>query len=80
MLLAKVTALTRQKFPIKNYCFCKKLSFSQLDGSRKKGRPKSRWLDDVLQDLKILNSRLGGRKNKTEIVGRLLSRRPRLWL
>jgi hypothetical protein len=33
---------------------CKKLTFSQLEGSRKKGRPKLRWLDDVLQDLKIL--------------------------
>jgi hypothetical protein len=32
---------------------CKKLTFSQLEGSRKKGRPKLRWLDDVLQDLKI---------------------------
>jgi hypothetical protein len=31
---------------------CKKLTFSQLEGSRKKGRPKLRWLDDVLQDLK----------------------------
>jgi hypothetical protein len=26
----------------------------QLEGSRKKGRPKLRWLDDVLEDLKIL--------------------------
>jgi hypothetical protein len=33
---------------------CKKLTFSQLEGSRKIGRPKLRWLDDVLQDLKIL--------------------------
>jgi hypothetical protein len=32
----------------------KKLIVSQLEGSRKKGRPKLRWLDDVLQDLKIL--------------------------
>jgi hypothetical protein len=32
----------------------KKLIFSQLEGSRKKGRPKLRWLDDVLQNLKIL--------------------------
>jgi hypothetical protein len=30
---------------------CIKLTFSQLGGSRKKGRPKLRWLDDVLQDL-----------------------------
>jgi hypothetical protein len=33
---------------------CRKLTFTQLEGSTKKGRPKLRWLDDVLQDLKIL--------------------------
>jgi hypothetical protein len=33
---------------------CKKLTFSQLEGSRKKGKPKLRCQDDVLQDLKIL--------------------------
>jgi hypothetical protein len=33
---------------------CRKLTFTQLEGSRKKGRPKLRWLDGVLQDLKIL--------------------------
>jgi hypothetical protein len=33
---------------------CRKLTFSQLEGSRKKERPKLRWLDDVLQDLNIL--------------------------
>jgi hypothetical protein len=33
---------------------CKKLTFSHLEGSRKKGRPKLRWLHDVLEDLKIL--------------------------
>jgi hypothetical protein len=33
---------------------CRKLTFTQLEGSRKKGRPKLRWLDDVLQDLKIV--------------------------
>jgi hypothetical protein len=33
---------------------CRQLVFSQLEGSRKKGRPKLKWLDDVLQDLKIL--------------------------
>jgi hypothetical protein len=34
------------------------LTFSQLEGSRKKGKPKLRWLDDVLQDLKILSDSL----------------------
>jgi hypothetical protein len=32
---------------------CKKITFSQPEGSRKKGRPKLRWLDSVLKDLKI---------------------------
>jgi hypothetical protein len=27
---------------------CKKITFSQPEGSRKKGRPKLRWLDSVL--------------------------------
>jgi hypothetical protein len=31
----------------------KKLTFCHLEGSRKEERPK-RWLDDILQDLKIL--------------------------
>jgi hypothetical protein len=35
---------------------CRKLTFSQLEGSRKEGRPKLRWLDYVLQDLKILKA------------------------
>jgi hypothetical protein len=33
---------------------CKKINFSQPEGSRKKGRPKLRWPDSVLEDLKIL--------------------------
>jgi hypothetical protein len=37
-------------------CLCKKLTFYQLEGRRKKGRPKLRQLDDVLQDLKILKT------------------------
>jgi hypothetical protein len=34
---------------------CKKITFSQPEGSRKKGRPKLRWIDSVLKDLKILS-------------------------
>jgi hypothetical protein len=49
---------------------CRKLTFSQLEGSRKNGRQELRWLNDVLQD--------DGRRHKTEIVGRLLSWRLRL--
>jgi hypothetical protein len=33
---------------------CKKITFSQPEGSRKKGRPKFRWLDVVLKDVKLL--------------------------
>jgi hypothetical protein len=33
---------------------CRKLTFSRPEGSRKKGRPKLRWLNEVLQDLRIL--------------------------
>jgi hypothetical protein len=32
---------------------CKKITFSQPEGSRKKGRPKLRWLDSVLKDVKL---------------------------
>jgi hypothetical protein len=35
---------------------CKKLTFPQLDDSRKRGRLKLRWLDDVLQNLQNLKS------------------------
>jgi hypothetical protein len=34
--------------------FCRILTFSQLEGSRKEGKPKLWWLDYVLQDLKTL--------------------------
>jgi hypothetical protein len=33
---------------------CKKITFLQPEGSRKKGRPKLRWLDSVLKDIKLL--------------------------
>jgi hypothetical protein len=31
-----------------------KIIFSQPEGSRKKGKPRLRWLDSVLKDLKTL--------------------------
>jgi hypothetical protein len=33
---------------------CKKVTFSQPEGSQKKGRSKLRWLDSVLKDVKLL--------------------------
>jgi hypothetical protein len=33
---------------------CNKIIFSQLEGSRKMGRPKLRWLDNVLKYVKLL--------------------------
>jgi hypothetical protein len=32
---------------------CKKIMFSQHEGSRKRGRPKLRWLDSVLKDVNL---------------------------
>jgi hypothetical protein len=33
---------------------CKKVIFSQPEGSQEKGRPTLRWLDSVLKDVKLL--------------------------
>jgi hypothetical protein len=33
---------------------CMKTTFCQPEGSRKKGRPRGRWRDSVLKDLKTL--------------------------
>jgi hypothetical protein len=33
---------------------CKKVTFTQVLGKGKKGRPKLRWVDDVLQDLIVV--------------------------
>jgi hypothetical protein len=47
---------------------CKKITFSQPEGSRKKGRPKLRWLDSVLKDLKILKVTAGDRDLWSKII------------
>ena len=41
---------------------CKKIDCSQPEGSRKKGRPKIRWLEFVLKDLKTLEFNAWGKK------------------
>jgi hypothetical protein len=33
---------------------CKEITFSQPKGPRRKGRPKLRWLNSVLKDVKLL--------------------------
>jgi hypothetical protein len=33
---------------------CKKITFSQPEGSRKKRRPILRWLDSVFKDVKLM--------------------------
>jgi hypothetical protein len=33
---------------------CKKITLLQPEGSRKKGRPKLRWLYSVLKDIKLM--------------------------
>ena len=44
---------------------CKKINFSQPEGSRKKGRPRLRWIDSVLKDLKTLEVKPSGRPRHT---------------
>jgi hypothetical protein len=41
---------------------CKKITFSQPDGSREKRRPKLRWLDSVLKDVNLLKVEAWRRK------------------
>jgi hypothetical protein len=51
---------------------CRKLTFSHLDGSRKKRQPRLRWLDEVLQDLKILKVTAWCKRAQDRDIGRLL--------
>jgi hypothetical protein len=66
-------------FRIEKNSRCKKITSSQPEGSRKKGRPKLMWLDSVLKDVKALTEkqRHGGRKHLIGISGGRSSSRPR---
>jgi hypothetical protein len=44
----------------------KKLTFQKPSGSRRKGRPKLRWIDDIQADLKTLGARGWRRKTDTD--------------
>jgi hypothetical protein len=56
----------------------KKITVSQPEGSRKKGRPKLRWLDSVLKDVKLLKAEAWWKKSlDRNIWGGESSRRPR---
>jgi hypothetical protein len=41
-------------FRMKENSPCKKITFSQPEGTREKGRHKLRWFDSVLKDVKLL--------------------------
>jgi hypothetical protein len=56
---------------------CKKITFSQPEGSRTKGRPKLRWLDSILKDVKLLKVETWWKKALDRISGGGSSRRPR---
>jgi hypothetical protein len=52
---------------------CKKITFSQPEGSRKKGRTKLRWLDSVLKDVKLLKVEAWWKKARDRnIWGRII--------
>jgi hypothetical protein len=52
---------------------CKKITFSQPEGSRKKGRSKLRWLDSVLKDVKLLKVETWWKKaHDRNIWGRII--------
>jgi hypothetical protein len=56
---------------------CKEVAFSQHEGSRKKGRPKLRWLDSVLKDVKLSKAETWWKKALDGISGGVSSRWPR---
>jgi hypothetical protein len=48
-------------------------TFSQYEGYRKKGRPRLRWLDSVLKDVKLLNVDTWWKKScDRDIWGRII--------
>jgi hypothetical protein len=52
---------------------CKKITFSQPEGSWKKGRPKLRWLDSVLKDVKLMKVETWWKKARDRnICGRII--------
>jgi hypothetical protein len=52
---------------------CKKITFSQPEGSRKKRRPKLRWLDSVLKDVKLWKVETWWKKaSHGNILGRII--------
>jgi hypothetical protein len=52
---------------------CKMVTFSQPEGSQKKGRPKLRWLDSVVKDVKLLKVETWCKKARNRnIWGRII--------
>jgi hypothetical protein len=47
---------------------CKMIAFSQPEGSRKKGRPKLRWIDSVSKDVKLLKVETWWKKARDRII------------
>jgi len=54
MIKIATLKLLGQIVRMEDYVLFMKITFSQPEGSRKKGRPRLRWLDSVLKYLKTL--------------------------